>query len=138
LRNEHARPEETPVASKRQNASLKKALKSQGRTVTWLAEETGYSRGYVSHVLNGQIALTEEFQAKALEALSTGATVPVTYKGRRVAVPESIYKEAANLSPLVVQSTFEEAWKASWVQEHGAEALAVAAERAFAVASATK
>lgn len=117
--------------TQRQAASLKRALKAQGRTVTWLAEATGYTRGYVSNVLHGQAPFTDEFQRKALEAMEAGAAVPVTFRGRTVFVPEDIYKRANTLPLIAVESVYEEAWKKAWLQEHGASTLAVAADRAY-------
>lgn len=119
--------------NQRQAASLKRALKEQGRTVTWLAERTGYTRPYVSNVLHATSPFTEEFQRRALEALQAGAAVPVTYRGRTVHVPEDIYKQANTLPLIVVESVYEEAWKKSWLQEHGASVLAAAADRAYQV-----
>lgn len=117
--------------NQRQAASLKRALKDQGRTVAWLAERTEYSRPYVSNILHGRSPFTEEFQAKALEALEANASVPVTYRGRTIHVPEDIYRKANTLPLIVVESVYEEAWKKAWLQEHGASVLAIAAERAF-------
>lgn len=121
--------------TQRQAASLKRALKAQGRTVSWLAQATGYSRGYVSNVLSGIAPFTDEFQAKAIEAMETNASIPVTYRGRTVHVPEDIYRRANTLPLIAVESVYEEAWKKAWLQEHGAATLAVAAERAFQLES---
>lgn len=118
----------------RQAAALKKALKAQGRNVTWLAKETGYSRGYVSNVLNGQLPWTEAFQRRALEALETSALVPVQWRNQTIHVPENIYRKAAELPLIVVESAYEEAWKRAWLQENAATTLAVAADRAFQLA----
>lgn len=111
------------------------ALEDAGVTVTWLAGKTGYSRGYVSNVLHGKVAWTEEFGRRATEALKATAIISVTYRGRVIAMPENIYREAASLPTELVYSSFEQAWKQSWVAEHGAEALAVQAERAWAEAA---
>lgn len=115
----------------KQARALRKTLEAQGRTVTWLADEMGYSRGYVSNVLGGKHPFTEEFQAKATQALKATATVPVLFRGRQVLVPANIYKEAADLPLISVETAYEEAWKRSWLQEHGSTSLAVAAERAW-------
>lgn len=119
--------------AQRQAASLKRALSSQGRTVSWLAEATGYSRGYVSNVLHGKAPFTEEFQRKALEAMEANANVPVSWRGRTIHVPEDIYRQENKLPLIAVESVYEEAWKKAWLQEHGASVLAIAAERAFQV-----
>lgn len=113
--------------------SLKKALHNQGRSTAWLAKATGYSRGYVSNVLHGRVPFSEEFQRRAVEALQSTAAIPVTYRGRVVQVPESIYRRTGDLPTLTVASAYEEAWKRSWLQEHGEEALVLAAERAWSV-----
>jgi transcriptional regulator with XRE-family HTH domain len=123
-------------SDKRKAATLKKTLKEQGHSTTWLAETTGYNRSYVSNMVNGNTPMTEAFQQAVAEALKTAADVPVLYRGRRVLVPENIYKNAAGLPPIVVESVYEEAWKRSWLAEHAATTLAVAADRAWQAESA--
>lgn len=124
------------MARGRKTASLRKALAEQGRSVAWLARETGYSRGYVSNVLHDKTPFTEEFQRRAVRALKAKASVPVLYRGRTVQVPEDIYRRAAESPIIAVESVYEEAWKRSWIQEHGQSTLAIAAERAWQAASA--
>lgn len=124
------------MATKKQAQALRRALKDQGRSVAWLAEAMGYSRSYVSNVLNGNLPFTEKFQRQAAAALAAPTTVPVTYQGRVIHVPEDIYRRGNTLPLLTVESAYEEAWKRAWVQEHGQSALAVAADRAFRAASA--
>lgn len=124
------------ASTKKKSDSLRKALKDQGRSTTWLAEATGYSRSYVSSVLHGRASFTEEFQRRALEALKAGATVPVLYRGRTVQVSEDIYRNATGLPLIAIESGYEEAWKRSWLQEHAQSTLAIAAERAWQIASA--
>lgn len=118
------------MASKITN--LARTLAKQGRTVTWLAETTGYSRGYVSNVLHGRAPMSEEFHRKALDAFGADALLPVTYRGRLVHIPASIYHAANDLPDLVIEDAYEDAWKRSWLKEHGATALATAVERAWA------
>lgn len=115
----------------RKAANLKAALDEQGRSVAWLAREMGYSRGYVSNVLNGQTPFTPHFQSKAIEALKAKATIPQRFKGRVVQVPENIYQAAADLPLIVVESAYEEAWKRAWLDENAAVTLATAADRAW-------
>lgn len=117
--------------SRKQAAALKRTLKEQGRSVAWLAEEMGYSRAYVSNVLNGNQPFTEKFQRRAIEALKAKATVPVLYRGQTIAVPEDIFKAANDLPLIAVESAYEEAWKRAWLQENGQSTLAAAAERAW-------
>lgn len=122
--------------SKKQAAALRKALKDQGRTVAWLAEQMGYTRSYVSNVLNARYPFTEQFQERAIEALEAKASVPVTYRGRVIHVPEDIYRRAGTLPIIAVESAYEEAWKRAWLQEHAQSTLAVAADRAWQAAQA--
>lgn len=113
-------------------AALKQALKEQGRTTAWLARETGYSRSYVSGILNGRIFFTGEFQAKAIKAMGADGMVTDTFRGRVVQIPESIYRKAGDTTALVaVADAYEEAWKRAWLAEHGRDVLAVAVERAW-------
>lgn len=121
---------------KKQSAALKKALAEQGRTVAWLAEQMGYTRSYVSNVLNGHLAFTEKFQQRAIEAMKAKATIPVTYRGRVIHVPEDIYRKASDLPLIAVESAYEEAWKRAWLQEHAQSTLAAAADRAWQAAQA--
>lgn len=114
-----------------------RTLRQQGRSVAWLAQKAGYSRGYVSDILHGKVDFTEEFQRRAIDALETNATVPVTYRGQVIHVPEDIYRRAGDLPLIVVESAYEEAWKRAWLAEHAQSTLAVASERAWAIASAT-
>ena len=127
----------TTSKGRKQAANLKKALKDQGRTVQWLATEMGYNRSYVSNVLNGHLPFTEKFQHQATQAMQAKATIPVTYRGRVVHVPESIFRDAAALPLLAVESAYEEAWKRAWLAEHAQTTLATAADRAWQVAQAT-
>jgi transcriptional regulator with XRE-family HTH domain len=117
--------------------ALRQALKEQGRTVQWLADEMGYSRGYVSNVLGGKTPFTDAFHEKALSALHRTAAVPVLYRGRRVVVPANIFNAQDTLPLIAVESAYEEAWKRAWLAEHGAATLAAAADRAWQVAQAT-
>lgn len=122
--------------AQRQAAGLKRALKESGRTVTWLAKEMGYTRPYVSNVLNGVDPLTEEFQERAVRALGVTAKVPVTFRGRIVRIPEPIYRRASELPALVVEDSYERAWKEAWIREHAEHAVIEAAERAWQAAQA--
>ena len=123
--------------NRKQAANLRKALKDQGRTVQWLATEMGYNRSYVSNVLNGHLPYTEKFQRQATTAMQAKATVPVTYRGRVVHVPESIFRSAGELPLIAVESAYEEAWKRAWLVEHAQTTLAAAADRAWQAAQAT-
>lgn len=124
----------TKSKASRQAAALQKVLRDRGQTVSWLADQTGYTRSYVSNILNGKVPFSEEFQRKAMAALATSGTVTVTFRGKNVTVPESIYKQAAGISPITVESAYEEAWKRAWLAENADVTLAVAAERAWQAA----
>lgn len=123
--------------ARKQAASLKRALAEQGRSVTWLAEAMGYSRAYVSNILNEKQPFTEKFQRRALDAMRARATVPVTYRGQTIHVAEDVYRRAGEADVLIaVESSYEEAWKRAWLQEHAQSTLAAAADRAFQAAKA--
>ncbi len=122
--------------ARKQAAALRRTIKEQGRTVAWLAETMGYSRSYVSNVLNGNLPFSEKFQRQATEAMAARTTVPVTFRGRVVHVPEDIYRNAGDLPLIVVESAYEEAWKRAWLQEHAQSTLAAAADRAWQAAQA--
>lgn len=123
----------TKTKDQKRAAALLKALTEQGRTVSWLAEATGYSRPYVSNVLHAKVPWSSEFASKAASALAEASRVTVTYRGRAISIPENIYKGAADLPLVVVESAYEEAWKKAWLQEHAVPTLAAAAERAWQV-----
>lgn len=126
----------TKATARKQAAALRRTLKDQGRTIAWLAEQMGYTRSYVSNVLNGHLPFTEKFQRQAAEALSARTTVPVTYRGQVIHVPEDIYRRASDLPLIAVESAYEEAWKRAWLQEHAQSTLAAAADRAWQAAKA--
>lgn len=120
-------------------ARLRADLKAQGRTVTWLAKAVGYTRPYVSNVLNGSSPWTDEFQSKAAAALGEPLMTAERYRGRSIKIPAAI---TAGLTLDEVRTgvgadAYEIAWKRSWVAEHGASALATAAERAWNLALAS-
>lgn len=121
----------------KRSAKLKRALKKQGRTTTWLAEACGYSRSYVSNVVNGHMPMTDEFQQRAAKALDEASHVPIAYRGRVIQVPENIYRRQGSLPLIVVESVYEEAWKRAWLQENAQTTLAAAADRAWQVAQAS-
>lgn len=116
-------------------ASLRKLLRAQGRTVTWLARTMGYQRSYVSSVLNGNPAtpMTEEFQRRAAKALGTEPVVIELFKGKTIRVPESIHRRAVEQfqNGATAADAYEAAWKEAWLREHGADVLATEAERAW-------
>lgn len=118
----------------RQAKALGRLLEEQGQSKQWLADQTGYTRSYVSNILSGKVPFTEEFQRKAMTALATTGTVTVQYRGKAVQVPENVYKNAAGIPPIAVESVYEEAWKRAWLAENAATTLAVAAERAWQAA----
>ena len=111
--------------------ALGRQLKKEGRSQTWLAEQCGISQQHLSAVLAGTRPLTPDLHAAALKAL--GVTSPRSfelYKGRIVAVP-AVVRKAHPLVREHTQDILDEAWKVSWIEEHGAVVLAEAAERAL-------
>lgn len=120
-------------ATETRAASLRKLLDSQGHTVSWLARTTGYDRSYVSGVLHGRHPLTEEFQRRAAKALGAEPVVIELFKGRAIRVPESIHRRAVErfTAGETAADAYEAAWKEAWIREHGAVALATAAEKAW-------
>ena len=117
-------------------ARLRAELKAQGRSVTWLAKATGYTRPYVSAVLTGASPWTEEFQKKVAAVLGEPLTVQEHYRGLTIKVPAAIYSSAA-WTPEVSADAYEDAWKRRWASIHGDAAVAVAAERAWQLALAS-
>lgn len=115
----------------RKAKALRKLLDERGQSVQWLAQQTGYTRSYVSNILGGKAPFSEEFQRKAMAALAASGTVTVLYRGKNVQVPESIYKQAAGITPITVESAYEEAWKRAWLAENAATVLARESERAW-------
>lgn len=119
------------MASDPRAAKLRQKLLEDGRSVTWLAEQMDLSRPYVSAVLAGTRPWTPFFADQAMKVLGESGIVRDHYRGRVVKLPASIYRAASQMAPDIVAQTYEDAWKQSWIAEHGPEALAVAAERAF-------
>jgi lambda repressor-like predicted transcriptional regulator len=113
-------------------ARIRQELRDRGLSLTWLAEQVGYSRPHLSAALTGGQPLTAELHSRILAALGVPALVPETYKGRVVRVPRSIY---AGFDPALTGEDYEAAWKASWLREHGEATLAIAAERAWVQAT---
>lgn len=112
--------------------TLRTQLEAQGRTVTWLATKTGYSRGYTSNVVNGVNPMTEDFRKKVLQALGDTGNQVDLFRGETVRIPDHIYRRRAPSE--VVADGYESAWKQAWVRKNGDTALAVAAERAWQAA----
>lgn len=54
---------------------LSAVLESQERTGAWLARKTGKSPAYVTKVLNGTRRPSDDFKARAAEALGVPATL---------------------------------------------------------------
>jgi transcriptional regulator with XRE-family HTH domain len=106
---------------------LREALGSSGRSVSWLARKTGYSRGHVSAILNGERPATDEFLAHTRAALGVEGTVVEMYRGRPIRLEASVFRAPYDADGEV----YERAWKESWVREHGQALLATAAERAW-------
>lgn len=110
---------------------LKDVMDAQGRTWAWLARETGYSESYIHKIVSGARPWTPEFGAKVQVALGFMPTVVEHVAGRMVAVPRNVFERRAELTIDDVAFEYEQAWKESWLREHAATTLAVAAERAY-------
>lgn len=54
---------------------LQAVLDQQERTASWLARKTGKSPSYVTRVLQGQRRPSEEFKARAADALGVPAVL---------------------------------------------------------------
>lgn len=53
--------------------NVERVLEEQGRSIAWLSRKAGVSVSYAWMMLRGQRPLTDEFKAKAAEALGVPA-----------------------------------------------------------------
>jgi DNA-binding LacI/PurR family transcriptional regulator len=113
--------------------ALQQALKEQGRTAAWLAEQTGFSYSYVSKVLNGHADITSHFREKFALALDTIDSVSLeTYIGRTVRVPTIVVRTPPSEFPAgTTESIYKEAWLQSWERQYGVAVLSAASAEAW-------
>lgn len=60
-----------PFESHDAREKFKDAIRDQGRYQTWIADNLGVTKGYVSNVLNGRMPLTQTFRDRLNELLKT-------------------------------------------------------------------
>lgn len=116
---------------KTEGEQLRDVMEEQGRSMAWLARETGYSESYVWKITKGSRPWTPEFGASVQRALGFVPTVIEKIAGRFVPIPRNVFERQADIALEDVQFVREQAWKASWLRENAATALAEAAERAY-------
>jgi hypothetical protein len=109
---------------------LKHQLDDSGRSVAWLAKQTGYSRNYLYKVFNGTLPETTSFVVRVGEAMELQNIRTMEFHGRTVRLPKPVYNRL-NLPGVDRMDELERAWKEAWVKEEGQAWLAVGAERAW-------
>jgi transcriptional regulator with XRE-family HTH domain len=130
----------TPLSPQEQARAerMRERLKQDGRSQTWVAEATGFSRSYVNKVLHGYLPMSERFTEKFAEAVGDTVVVSEHFRGQTVRIPASVVRQiSANgipFTPDEVASVYKQAWKDAWVREHGSAVLTDAAEAAFILA----
>jgi lambda repressor-like predicted transcriptional regulator len=114
--------------------AFREDLKSSGRTITWLAEQTGYSRTYLYNLFAGTKPESEATVSAVATALGLEGVRSMEYLGQVVRLPRSYFREG--LPEGYRENTLENRWKQAWVKEHGPAVLAREAERAWQFAQA--
>jgi hypothetical protein len=116
---------------------LKRQLESSGRTVTWLAKQTGYNRTYISKVFSGALPETNDFVVKVGELLDLQQTETVEYLGMPIRMPSKARFGNVTLPDDLAEDYIEGLWKKAWYERRSAEYLAREAERQWQLAKAT-